>query len=82
MYLRWQDAHKKVLEKRDPMEARFFTEQKTVDEKSQALLKKNPKKAKAYLTQLTIERMNEVHQLFKELKLDLISEFTNNKQGI
>ncbi|MCT4648019.1 MAG: hypothetical protein N4A74_23725, partial [Carboxylicivirga sp.] len=75
-------AHKKVLEKRDPLEARFFNEQQAVDEKAQALLKKNPKKAKAYLTQVTIDRMNEVHQLFKELKLDLISEFTNNKQGI
>ncbi|MCG8580972.1 MAG: C69 family dipeptidase [Bacteroidales bacterium] len=82
MYLRWQDAHRKVIEKRDPLEARFFMEQKTVDEKAQALMSKSPKKAKAYLTQVTIDRMNEVHQLFKELKLDLISEFTNNKQGI
>ncbi len=82
MYLRWQDAHKKVLEKRDPLEARFFAEQADVDKKAQQLLTKNPKKAQAYLTQLTIDRMNAVHQLFKELKLDLISEFTNNKQGI
>ncbi|WP_439183536.1 dipeptidase [Carboxylicivirga taeanensis] len=82
MYLRWQDAHKKVLEKREPLEKRFFTEQSAVDEKALELLNKNPKKARSYLTQLTKDRMNEVHQLFKELKLDLISEFTNNKQGI
>ncbi|TRX62002.1 dipeptidase [Carboxylicivirga sp. M1479] len=82
MYLRWQDASELLRSKREPMEARFFAEQADVDEKAQALLKKNPKKAKAYLTQLTIDRMNEVHQLFKDLKLDIISEYTNNKQGI
>ena len=82
MYLRWQDAVKKLHEKRDPMEARFFSEQAASDEKAQMLIKKNPKKAQEYLTELTIERMNDVHHLFQELRLDLISEFTNNKQGI
>jgi len=82
MYLRWQDAVKKLYEKRNPLEARFFAEQAGIDEKAQALIKKNPKKAQEYLTEITIQRMNEVHQLFQELRLDLISEFTNNKQGI
>lgn len=82
MYLRWQDAVKTLHEKRYPLEARFFSEQEKIDKEAQELLKKNPKKAAEYLTKITIERMNEVHQLFQELRLDLISKYTNNKQGI
>jgi dipeptidase len=82
MYLRWQDAIKTVRDKRDPLEAGFFNEQTEVDVKAQELLKENHKKGVKYLTDLTIERMNKVHQLFQELRLDLISNYTNNKQGI
>lgn len=82
MYLKWQEAVKTLHEKRDPLEARFFDEQEKVDTEAQELLKKNPKKASEYLTKITIDRMNEVHRLFQELRLDLISKYTNNKQGI
>ncbi|TAJ11640.1 peptidase [Marinilabiliaceae bacterium JC017] len=82
LYLRWQDAAKVLHEKRDPMEKGFFDQQAGIDAKAQELLKKSPKKGKAYLTEITIERMNEVHKLFQELRLDLISKFTNNKQSI
>jgi len=82
MYLRWQDAVKTLREKRDPLETSFFNEQKEVDQKALELMKSNPEKAKQYLTELTIERMNRVHQLFQDLRLDLISKYSNNKQGI
>ncbi|MCF8368747.1 MAG: C69 family dipeptidase [Bacteroidales bacterium] len=82
LYLRWQDAVKDLHAARDPMEQRFFDEQKDVDEKFSALYKKNPKKAKAYLTELTIKRQNEALKLFQDLRIELITKYTNNKQGI
>ncbi len=82
MYLKWQDAHQLLTSKRDPLEQSFFDDQKEIDEKAQTLLNKNPKKAAQYLTELTVQRMNQIHQLYQEIRLDLISNFTNNKQGI
>jgi dipeptidase len=82
LYLRWQDAVKVLHERRDPLEESFFTEQAEVDAKVQELLKKNPKKASKYLTELTIKRMEETHKMFQDLRLELITKFTNNKQGI
>ncbi|MEA3443514.1 MAG: C69 family dipeptidase, partial [Bacteroidota bacterium] len=82
LYLRWQDAIASLHKKRDPLEKSFFDEQETVDKKAQELLSKSPKKAKKYLTDLSIYRMNEVHQLFKDMRIELITKYTNNKQGI
>ncbi|MCL3780083.1 peptidase [Prolixibacteraceae bacterium JC049] len=82
LYLRWQDAIKDVRAKRDPVEERFFDEQKQMDEEALKLLKKNKKKGQEYLTQKTIERMNELHKLYQDLRIDLITKYTNNKQGI
>ncbi len=82
LYLRWQDAVKVLHEKRNPLEQSFFDEQEAIDNKAKELAAKNPKKAAKYLTEITIDRMNKVHQLFKDLRLELITKFTNNKQGI
>ncbi len=82
LYLKWQDAVKTLHERRDPLEAGFFEEQEAVDKKAVGLLKKDPEKAVKYLTELTIERMNQTHKLFQDLRLELISKYTNNKQGI
>lgn len=82
LYLRWQDAIKDVRLKRDVVENRFFKEQTEVDKKALKLVNNNRQKAKVYLTELTIDRMNELHQLYKELRIDLITKYTNNKQGI
>ncbi|MBI9060993.1 MAG: C69 family dipeptidase [Marinilabiliaceae bacterium] len=82
MYLKWQDAHQLLTSKRDPLEQSFFKDQKSVDAKVQELLNKNPKKAAQYLTDLTVQRMEQIHQLYQEIRLDFISNYTNNKQGI
>ena len=82
LYLKWQEAVKDLHEVRDPLEQRFFNEQDEVDKKFLELLKKSPKKAKQYITDLTIERQNETLQLFKDLRITLITKYTNNKQGI
>ncbi|MBE0646227.1 MAG: C69 family dipeptidase [Bacteroidales bacterium] len=82
LYLRWQDAVKDLHAVRDPFEQQFFDDQSVVDEKAVALLKKNPDKGKEYLTNLTIDRMNQVHKMFQDLRITLIEKYTNNKQGI
>jgi len=82
LYLKWQDAVKDLHEMRDPLEQRFFDEQAEVDRKFQELYQKSPKKAKEFITQLTIDRQNETLKLFHDLRIRLITKYTNNKQGI
>ena len=82
LYLRWQDAVKTLHARRDPLEAGFFAEQSKVDSTALELIKINPEEAKKYLTDLTIKRMEETQKLFQDLRLELISKYTNNKQGI
>lgn len=82
LYLRWQDAVKDLHEVRDPLEKRFFDEQEEVDKKYAELYAKSPKKANQYITELTIQRQNETLKLFQDLRIELITKYTNNKQGI
>lgn len=82
LYLRWQDAVKDLHAVRDPFENKFLDEQAEIDSIAVKLLQKNPKKGKAYLTDLTIKRMNEAHKMFKDLRITFIEKYTNNKQGI
>ncbi len=82
LYLRWQDAIKDLRAERDPLEHSFFDEQAEVDKKAQKLLAKNPEKGEEFLTKLTIERMNKVHKMFIDMRFKLITNYTNNNQGI
>lgn len=82
MYLKWQSAANDLHEMRDPLEKSFFEEQEAVDQKFIELQKISPEKAKQYLTNLTIERQEKILQLFKDLRIKLITKYTNNKQGI
>jgi len=82
LYLKWQDAVKDLHSVRNPMEQRFFDEQAEVDKKFVELNAKSQKKAKEYITNLTIERQNEALKMFQDLRITLITKYTNNKQGI
>jgi len=82
LYLRWQDAVKDLHAVRDPFEQAFFDDQAEVDKMAAELLQKDPEKGRAYLTTLTIDRMNMAHRMFKDLRITLIEKYTNNKQGI
>ncbi len=82
LYLRWQEAIIDLRLKRDKLENRFFEEQDEIDKKATEMAEKNPEKAKEYLTELTIRRMEEIHTLFIEMRYELITKYTNNKQGI
>jgi len=80
-YLRWQDAIEDVREHRDPVEARFFSEIKDVDEQYLKLAKHSSRKAKKYISELTVNRMHEIHDMYLELRNILITKYTNNHQG-
>lgn len=82
LYLKWKDAASTLRERRDPLEQQFFDQQHEIDKKTIMLLETDPAKASEYLTKLTIERMEKVHKLFQDLRYELISKYTNNKQGI
>jgi dipeptidase len=78
LYLKWQAAIEDVREARDPVEARYFEEMPAIDEKAAALYRKSPEKASKYLTELTWERMDEMHRIYSGLRDTLITKYTNN----
>jgi dipeptidase len=82
LYLKWQEAVKDLKAQRDPLEARFFEEQAKIDAEALRLYKKSPKKAKKYLTQYTRSVMEEVVNMYRNLRSLLISKYTNNKQKL
>jgi len=82
LYLRWQEAVKDLWAARNPLEQSFFDEQDEVDKTFLDLYNKNPKKARKYITDLTIDRQNEALKMFQDLRIKLITKYTNNKQGI
>ncbi|MFC1725998.1 dipeptidase, partial [candidate division KSB1 bacterium] len=82
LYLKWQEAIKDLHELRDPLQADFFDKMKEIDSKAVELLKKDPKKAKQFLTDYTRDCMERSHKMFKDLRNLLITKYTNNKQGL
>jgi dipeptidase len=81
LYLKWQDAIKDLRAARDPLETRFFAEQKDIDNEAFKLYRNNPELATKFLTEYTDQCMEEVVELYRELRYLLISKYTNNKQG-
>ncbi|RZT95474.1 dipeptidase [Ancylomarina subtilis] len=81
MYLRWQDAVKDMQMYRDPFQQSLFDNMEANDKKATELYTKNPKKAKAFLTQKSNENMQGVVDLFTKIRNILITKYTNNKQG-
>lgn len=82
LYLKWQDGIKDLRKKRDPLEQSFFDNIPEIDKKAQELYKKDPAKARAFLTKYTIENMDKVVKLYREMREMLITKYTNNKQGL
>jgi dipeptidase len=81
LYLRWQDGVKDLRAFRDPLETEFFTRQADIDARALQLYKKSPKQAKKFLTDYTWKRMEQVVNMYRQLRNVLISKYTNNKQG-
>ncbi len=79
LYLRWQDAMKDVRAVRDPMEDAFFQSRSKVDAEVLKLHAADVEKAALYLTELTNKRMEEVVNMYRNLRSLLITKYTNNR---
>lgn len=82
LYLRWQEAIKDLRAARDPLEESFFTNQPDIDAKALELYKKDPNRAKKFLTDYTRECMEKTVKMYKELRELLITKYTNNNLGL
>ena len=82
LYLRFQDAMEDVRAERDPLEASFFATQKEVEEKALDLYRKSPEEAEAYLTDHTRESMEKIVELYRRLRDQLITKYTNNHEWL
>jgi dipeptidase len=82
LYLRWQEAIKDLRTLRDPLEAGFFQRLKDSDAKAMDLYKQDPSQAQAYLSLITSERMDAVIEMYKKLRVLLITKYTNNRLGL
>lgn len=78
LYLKFQSGIKDVQAKREPLEKSFFTNQPEIDKKATLLLKKSSTKARKYLTQITLTRMEKILQMYTQLRNLLITKYTNN----
>jgi dipeptidase len=82
LYLKWQDAMKDLEAQRKPLEDGFFSQQAEIDARALELYKKSPQKAKKYLTTYTREKMEQIVEMYRSLRIQLISKYTNNKQRL
>jgi len=82
LYLRWQEAIKDLREMRDPLEGGFFANQPKVDAQALELYKKDPDQAKKFLTDYTKKNMEKIVRMYKDLRAQLITKYTNNKLGL
>ncbi|MGM0504845.1 MAG: peptidase, partial [Bacteroidota bacterium] len=69
-----------VREVRNPFEEKIFKNQNAVEEEALKLYKKDPKKAQEYLTNYSNGLMNDVTQMFLELRNQIITDYTNNHE--
>ena len=82
LYLRFQDAMEDVRAERDPLEASFFSTQEEVEKKALELYQKSPEEAEAFLTDQARIRMEKVVELYRKLRNQLITKYTNNKEWL
>jgi dipeptidase len=82
LYLRFQDAMEDVRAARDPLEASFFSTQEEVEKKALELYLQSPEDAEAFLTDLSRSRMEKVVELYRKLRTQLITKYTNNHEWL
>lgn len=73
---KWGDMRHDVKDVWSKYETRFFTDQKKIEEQALKLYKKNPKKARKFLTDYCIRQMNEIVKAYWQLGDDLWSKYT------
>jgi hypothetical protein len=60
------------------MEREFFEERDSIDKQAIKLFKKDPLKAREFLTAYSLESMQKVGDAYVELRDMLITKYTNN----
>jgi dipeptidase len=78
--LRFQDAIKEVVARRQLFEDKIFADQGRVEKEALRLYSINPQKAKSYLTAYCRHVMEKVPPLYIEIRNRLITAFTNNRE--
>jgi dipeptidase len=82
LYLRFQDAMEDVRAERDPLEASFFETQEEDEKKALELYRQSPEAAETFLTDLAGSRMDRVVELYRKLRIKLITTYTNNHEWL
>ncbi len=78
MLLRWQSAVKDLRAARDPLEAGFFSSQPEIEKKAAEMLPANASEAKKFLTELTISRMEQIVEMYRELRRKLLTKYSGD----
>jgi len=78
--LKFQPIAEDVRKVRTPFETKMFENQKALEDEAMKLYKKDPKTAQEYLTNYSNELMNDVTQMFLDLRNQIITDYTNNHE--
>jgi dipeptidase len=78
--LKFQNISKDIQVVRDPFENEIFAKQALVEEEAQKLYKKSIPEAQQYLTTYSNGLMQEVTEMFNELRNSIITKYTNNRE--
>jgi dipeptidase len=78
--LKFQPIAEDVRAVRIPFENEIFKNQKAIEDKALKLYKKKPKAAQEFLTKYSNSLMNDVTNMFIELRNSIITKYTNNHE--
>ncbi|MCK5028500.1 MAG: C69 family dipeptidase [Bacteroidales bacterium] len=78
--LKFQSIAEDVRKVRTPFETKMFENQKALEDEAMKLYKKDPKAAQEYLTNYSNGLMNDVTQMFLDLRNQIITDYTNNHE--
>ncbi len=78
--LKFKNISEDVRKVRTPFEDKIFTNQKSVEEEALRLYKKKPKAAQKYLTNYSNSLMDDVTNMFLNLRNEIITNYTNNHE--
>lgn len=78
--LNFQSVITDVKKVREPFEEDIFSSQKEREDKALELYKKEPKLAREFLTNYTNSKMDQVTEMFLQLRNEIIVNYTNNQE--
>ena len=78
--LRFRDIAADVRTVRDPFEEEIFAGQEKTEKEALEMYKKNPETARKFLTAYSDAKMNAVTKMFIELRDQIITRYTNNRE--